>query len=74
MSGRLITLDNLPGVCTVGVGETWHQLFAKLVLQVTVSESVHGCKDDRLCVGLKVGIDGAVHRVKSIRCARAQII
>ena len=33
MSGRLIALDKHPGVCLVGVGETWRWFFAKIFYQ-----------------------------------------
>ena len=38
MPGRLIALDKRPGVCPVGVGETWKLIFAKSVLRVTRPE------------------------------------
>ena len=66
MSVRLIVLDKRPGVCLVGVGETRKRLSANIVLKETVPETTMACQDDQLCAGLKVGIDGAVHRVKDI--------
>ena len=35
ISGILVTLENQPGIRTVRMGETWHRLMAKCVLQVT---------------------------------------
>ena len=66
MSGRLIALDKKLGVCPVCVGETWRQIFAKCVIKVTWPEANHACKDGQICAGLKVGIDGAVHRVQYV--------
>ena len=66
ISGRLIALDKLPGVLQVRVGETWRLFFSKCVLKVTGPEATHTCKYDQLVVGLKAGIDRAVHRVKYI--------
>ena len=56
-------LDKQPGVCPVGVGETWRYIFAKRVLRVTRPEATNVCQDDQICVSLKAGIDGAIHRV-----------
>ena len=66
MSGRLIALDKQPSVHTVGVGETWWRLFSKIVLKVTVTEATLVCQDDKLCAGLKAGIDGTIHRIKAL--------
>ena len=66
MSHRLIALDKHPDVCPVGVGETQIYLFAKCVLKVRGNEATNACQDDQICGGLKVGIDGAFHRVQYI--------
>ena len=66
MSGRLITLDKQPGIRPVGVVETWRHIFEKIVIKVTVLESTMACQDDQLCAGLKVVIDGAIHRVQAL--------
>ena len=65
LSGRLIALYKIPGVCLVVVGETWRQLFVECVLKVTVSDATHVCRDYQICAGLKDGIDKAVHGVPS---------
>ena len=66
MFGRLIALDKQPGVCLVGVGETWKRLFSNIVLKVTVPKAAMACQDDHLCAGLKAKIDGAAHGVQDI--------
>ena len=66
MSSRQTVLDKIPGLNPVGVGETWLRLFDKCILKVTGSEATHSYKDDHLCAGLKVVIDGAVPRVQYI--------
>ena len=53
MPGHLISLDKLPGICPVGVRETWRRIFAKCVLKVKGSDATHACKDDYLYDGLK---------------------
>ena len=66
MSGRLIALEKQPGVCPDGFRESWIRLFAKILLKVTGPEATMACKDNQLCAGPKVGIDGAVHEVQAI--------
>ena len=66
MSGRLIALDKQPGVCTVGVGETWRHLFAKCVLRVTGPEATRAFQYDHICDVLKAGIRGTVNGVQAI--------
>ena len=62
----LIVLDKQPGMYLVGVGETWHRLFANIVIKVMGPETTMACQDDQLCAGLKAGIDGEVHGVQAI--------
>ena len=50
----------------MGARETWDQLCEKCVPKVTGSEANHARKDNKLCAGLKEGIDGAVHGVQFI--------
>ena len=64
ISGRLIALDKQPDVHTVGIGEMWRLLFAKIVLKVTGPEATTAYQDDQLRAGLKAVIDGAIHRVQ----------
>ena len=71
MYGRLILLNHLIGIRLLRVGETWHQLFSKCVIKVVVPESTHAYKDDQLCAGLKVLIDGSVYGGRSIWDANA---
>ena len=66
MSDGLIALDKQPGICPVGVGETWQLLFDKIVLRVTGTESNMTCQYDQLCAGLKAGIDGPIHRIQAL--------
>ena len=66
MSYRLIALDKQNGMRPVGVRETWGRLFTKILIKVTGPEATMACKDNQLCAGPKVGIDGAVHEVQAI--------
>ena len=62
----LIALDKQPGVCPVGVGKTWRQLFANILLKVTGPEATMSCQDYQMCAELKAAIDGAVYGVQYI--------
>ena len=66
MSGRLISLNQLPRIRPVGVGETWRQIIAKCVLNITGPEATHTCKDDQLYAVLKAGMNGVSHIVQYI--------
>ena len=66
MSGRKITLDKQPGVCLVGIRETWRHLFDKFVLKFTGPKATNACQDNHLCAGLKAGTYGDVHGVQDI--------
>ena len=66
MYGCLVALDKLPGVSPVGIGKTWHHIFAKYILKFMESEAPHACRDDQLCAGLKAVIDRMLHGVKYI--------
>jgi len=63
---RLVALDKQPGSRPVGIGEIYSRLFAKCVLQLVGLEATHACGSLNLCVGLKSGIEGAVHAVQSL--------
>ena len=49
----------------MGVRETWRQIF-KMCIKVTGSEATNAYKDDHICVGLRIVIDGVVHVFQSI--------
>ena len=53
MSGRLITFEKQPGVCMVGVGETWRCLFTKCMLRFMGPEATSMCQYDQSCAVLK---------------------
>ena len=58
MYGRLIVLNKQPGVCPVGVGETWQRFFAKYVMRAKGRKDTNACQDDHLCAVLNAVIDG----------------
>ena len=66
MPGPLIVLDKQPGVCPVGLGETWICLLDKIFLRVTGPEATSSCQDYHMCAGLKAGIYGTFHGVQAI--------
>ena len=66
VSGHLISLDKLLGMCPVGVGGTWRRFFSRCVLKVTGYEATHVWKDEWLFSRLKPGIKRAAQRVQYI--------
>ena len=64
MSDCLIEFDKLPGINLVGVRETWSQIFTKFMLKFTEPDAIHAYKNDQICMGLKLGINGSVHGVQ----------
>ena len=66
MSGRQIAIDKKPGVCPVGVGETWRHVFAKCVLKIAGPEAINACQYDQVCANLEAEIDGYIYGVQAI--------
>ena len=63
MSGRLVALDKLPGVITVGIGELFRSLLAKLILCTGGARAKESCGSAIPCEGLEAGIEVAIHVV-----------
>jgi hypothetical protein len=57
MAGCLVTLDKCPGVCPLGIGETWWHLCAKLILLACGSNAKKQYGINQLCAGLEAGIE-----------------
>ena len=66
MYGRPILLDKHPGVCPVGVGESWRRFFSKCVLRVTGPEATNMCQGCQLCAEIKAIIGGTVNGLQAI--------
>jgi hypothetical protein len=66
MAGRLMSLDKMPGIRPIGIGETWRQCIAKCVLKVAGSEAKEACGTDQLCAGLEAAIEGGIHSVNHL--------
>jgi hypothetical protein len=65
-SGRLLALDNIPGVRPIGIGETWRRAISKALLLILDSKVAMVCKTGNLCGGLQGGINGAIHAAQSM--------
>ena len=63
MSCRLVAVNKSPGVRPIGIGESWRRLFAKCNLLMTRESATVACGVDQLSVGLKAGIESAIHSV-----------
>jgi hypothetical protein len=66
MAGRLVALHKCPGVCPIGVGETWRRLAAKASLLVSGWDVKEQCGIDQLCPGLEAGIKGGIHAIDEL--------
>ena len=56
MAYCLLTLDTIPGVFTVVIGETLCQALAKLIMSVAGDQAKTVCGNMQLYTGLKAGI------------------
>ena len=65
MACRLIALDKQPGTRPVGIGDVFRRLMAKCVLALAGPHATAACGNLNLCAGLKSGVEGAVHAVRS---------
>jgi len=63
MNGCLLALDKNLGVQPIGIGDTWHWVLAKCILQVAGSAATEARGVNQLCcVGVvSAGIEGNVH-------------
>lgn len=66
MANRLVALNKEPGTCPVVIVEICHRLWAKCLLKTIGSQATTACGNYKLCVGLQVGIEGAVHAVRAV--------
>ena len=61
VSGRLIALDQCPGVRPIGIGECLRRITCKSVAEFTKIDLEETCSTDHLAYGLKAGVEGAIH-------------
>ena len=61
INGRLIALDEHPGIRPVGMGETCIWLMAKYLIRVTGQEVKSACGTDQLAGGVGAGTEGGIH-------------
>ena len=62
--GRLIGLNNFPGVRQAVMEETWCRMLAKCVLTVTAAEAKEACGTEQLCGGLDAVIEVGIHAMQ----------
>ena len=72
MAGRLVALDKCPGVRSVGIGEVWRRLVAKIVLVVAGEDATVACGTDQLCAGLSAGVEGGIRAAQVLRDSHSQ--
>ena len=63
---HLIALDKCPGVRPIGICETPRRIIAKAVLYATKGDLQDAAGPKRLCAGQVVGIEAAVHTIRSM--------
>ena len=63
MDCHLVALDKIPGVHPVGIRDTLHQALLKLLMRASGEQAKTMCRNIYLYVGLKAGIEGAIHAV-----------
>ena len=63
MACCLVALDKMPGVRTMGIGETLRWILAKLVMRAAGDQAKMACGNLQLCAGLEAGIEGAKNDV-----------
>ena len=64
MSGWPITLDKQTGIRPVSVGETWRQMMAKCLLQVTGQEAKDVCGTAQLAGVLEARREGGIYAMR----------
>ena len=62
-ANHLIALDKYPGVHPIGIGEALQRILGKTVALVTRADLEEVCGIDRLCSGLRSGLEGSIHAV-----------
>ena len=66
VSGRLIALDECPGVRTIGIGECLRRITCKSVAEFTKIDLEETCSTDPLACWLKAGVEGAIHALSDV--------
>ena len=74
MACRLVTLDKIPGVRPVGIGETLRRALDKLVMRADGYQSNTACGNLQLYAGLEARIEGSTHTVVQQRLERLRHI
>ena len=57
----MIALDKGPGVRPIVIGETLRRVIWKAVCMATRFDAALVCGSDRLCMSLRLSIEGAIH-------------
>ena len=70
----LLGLDERIGVRPVGIGETFCQSLAKLVMRAAGDQAIAACGKLQMCAVLKADIEGSTHAVWQHRIDRVRAI
>ena len=63
---RLIAVDKIPGVRSIGIGKTSRRIIAKAILQVVKQDVLDATGCLQLCAGQRAGCEAAVHAMRMI--------
>ena len=66
MSNRLVALEKCPGVIPVGIGDIWSRCATKCMIEACVDNAKLECGAEQLCSGIKAGIEGVIHTMRSV--------
>ena len=65
MASRLIVLSKDPGVCPIGIGEVYHRLISKAIMNIIRQDmDITGCQ--QLCAGQKSSCEAIIHCVREL--------
>ena len=66
VAGRLIALDENPGVHPIGVGEVIRRIISKAILSVVKYDILEAASYSQLCAGQDAGNEAAVHAMREV--------
>ena len=64
MEGRLVNLDKSHGVISVGIGEVFQNLLAKITMRTGGAQSKYSFRSVNLSAGFEAGIEGVIYSVR----------
>ena len=66
VAGRLIALDQCPGVHPIGIGETVRRIMGRAILSILKEDIKKAVGPIQLCAGQEAGCEAAIHAIHKI--------